>query len=95
MQVISEQGVIEDLQGNSITNTDVTVFRDGSIWAMDFNGTTSELVVTDSSNFDASEGMTLNCWFKKDNVTTTTERLIIKQNSSNHSVILYFYNSDS
>ena len=94
MQVISEQGVIEDLQGNSITNTDVTVFRDGSIWAMDFNGTTSELVVTDSSNFDASEGMTLNCWFKKDNVTTTTERLIIKQNSSNHSVILYFYNSD-
>lgn len=44
LEVTAENGVIEDRIGNTITNTDVGVVRSGGIYAHDYNGSTSNLL---------------------------------------------------
>jgi len=59
IHVDSQSGSIYDKVGNTLTNTYVTVFKDGEIYAMRFNGSTS--LLQPSENVDV---MTISFWIK-------------------------------
>lgn len=62
LHLTAEGGVIEDKAGNSITNTDVEVVRDGQSWVQKYNGSSSGLDIPfiNLNNKDFS----FEIWFK-------------------------------
>jgi len=65
LNIDSRRGAIYDNYGNTITNTDVEVVRDGEIYVEEYNGSTS--VLTMSSDLQPAS-VTLSCWVKTNTI---------------------------
>jgi hypothetical protein len=72
LNLTAEGGIIEDKAGNSFTNTDVEVVRDGQIDKMRFNGSSSFLDLGNPADLNFSDPFhhTFIAWIKANNIGT-------------------------
>jgi hypothetical protein len=85
LHVTAERGVIQDLQGGTLTNTATTVDRSGSVWVMGF-GTTSKVGFPSVSK-TSSEDMTISLWYKLDEEIGITIPLLGNSSIGSYSML--------
>jgi len=96
LEITAENGVIEDRIGNSFTNTDVEVVRDGEIFAHAYNGSSSSLA---SAATIPPENFTICLWVKFNSlditanttlITAGATRFYLRQNSATTARVQYY-----
>lgn len=71
LEVTAERGVIEDRIGNTFTNTDVEVVRDGEIWVYHLLGTSANINFGDLTSVEGINELTVSVWINPNTYAST------------------------